>query len=247
MTSVRSIRWAAAGIVLGLTLAACESTKIAGGHGPEEPPVSPAPPVATDGSAGGGPFGFVSSGDANFDGWRTAFAARADGSGRNDAVIRSVLDGLVPVEQIAWIEAEGMYVNIHTRDGATHLHRGAIGSLEEALDGRQFVRIHRSAIVNIERIMNLAHVLRIRDEATPTSNARPPGAAGWEVWAKIGGEAEPLSVEECTYMGLATRVPYVVQFGPDDKNKTVWYLVRAINAKGQAGPVSDQISGTIAA
>lgn len=99
MTSVRSIRWAAAGIVLGLTLAACESTKIAGGHGPQQPPVSPPPPVATDGSAGGGPFGFASSGDANFDGWRTAFAARADGSGRNDAVIRSVLDGLVPVEQ----------------------------------------------------------------------------------------------------------------------------------------------------
>lgn len=99
MTSVRSIRWAAAGIVLGLTLAACESNKIAGGHGPQQPPVSPPPPVATDGSAGGGPFGFASSGDPNFDGWRTAFAARADGSGRNDAVIRSVLDGLAPVEQ----------------------------------------------------------------------------------------------------------------------------------------------------
>ena len=102
-------------------------------------------------------------------------------------------------------------------------------------------------IVNIERILNLAHLLRIRSEVTPTSNARPPGATGWEVWAKVGGESEPLSVDECRYLGLATRVPFTAQFAPEDKNKTVWYLVRAINAKGQAGPVSDQVSGTIAA
>ncbi len=100
MTSVRSIRWAAAGIALGLMVAACESTRNSGeSAGNETPPTSPAPPVATDGSAGGKPFGFAASGDPNFDGWRIAFAARADGSGRNDAVIRSVLDGLIPVEQ----------------------------------------------------------------------------------------------------------------------------------------------------
>lgn len=102
MMSVRSIRWAAAGIALGLMAAACESARTsgsshAGGH--ETPPTSPAPPVGTDGSAGGAPFGFATSGDQNFDNWRLAFAARADGSGRNDAVIRSVLDGLIPVEQ----------------------------------------------------------------------------------------------------------------------------------------------------
>ena len=100
MTSVRSMRWAAAGIALGLMLAACESAKSAGGgSASHEPPTSPAPPAATDGSTGGRPFGFASSGDTNFDTWRLAFAAKADGSGRNDAVIRSVLDGLVPVEQ----------------------------------------------------------------------------------------------------------------------------------------------------
>jgi hypothetical protein len=104
-------------------------------------------------------------------------------------------------------------------------------------------------IVNIERIMNLAHLIRIRDEATPTSSARPSGATGWEVWCKVGaaGESEPVSIDDCKYVGLATRVPYTVPFTPADANKTVWYLVRAINAKGQAGPLSDQISGTIAA
>ena len=62
---------------------------------------------------------------------------------------------LLPVEQISWIEAEGMYVNIHTREGGTHSHRGLIGSLEEALDPHRFVRIHRSAIVNIDLVSEL--------------------------------------------------------------------------------------------
>jgi two-component system LytT family response regulator len=62
---------------------------------------------------------------------------------------------LLPVEQISWIEAEGMYVNIHTRDGGTHAHRGMLGTLEESLDARRFVRIHRSAMVNIDLVTEL--------------------------------------------------------------------------------------------
>jgi two-component system LytT family response regulator len=62
---------------------------------------------------------------------------------------------LLPVEQISWIEAEGMYVNIHTRDGARHSHRALIGAIEESLDSRRFVRIHRSAIVNIDLVSEL--------------------------------------------------------------------------------------------
>ena len=62
---------------------------------------------------------------------------------------------LLPVEQISWIEADGMYVKLHTRDGGVHLHRGLLGSLDSSLDARRFVRIHRSAIVNIDVIDEL--------------------------------------------------------------------------------------------
>ena len=62
---------------------------------------------------------------------------------------------LLPVEQISWIEAEGMYVKLHTRDGNVHLHRGLLGSLDRLLDARRFVRIHRSAIVNIDVVIEL--------------------------------------------------------------------------------------------
>ena len=79
---------------------------------------------------------------------------------RKQALDRIVVKGphrirLLPVEQISWIEADGTYVKLHTRDGQMHLHRGLIGSLDAALDARRFVRIHRSAIVNIDVVVEL--------------------------------------------------------------------------------------------
>ncbi len=77
---------------------------------------------------------------------------------------------LLPVDQISWIEADGMYVKLHTRDGASHLHRALLGSLDGALDARRFIRIHRSAIVNIDVIAELRqddhgdYVAVLRDE-----------------------------------------------------------------------------------
>jgi len=56
--------------------------------------------------------------------------------------------------EIDWIEAEGNYVNIHTGK-KSHLLRETISGLEGQLDPREFVRIHRSAIVNISRIKEL--------------------------------------------------------------------------------------------
>jgi two-component system LytT family response regulator len=64
---------------------------------------------------------------------------------------------ILPVDQIVWIEAEGVYVNLHTRDGGVHLHRELLGTLDQALDPRAFVRIHRSAIVNIDAVHELRH------------------------------------------------------------------------------------------
>lgn len=106
---------------------------------------------------------------------RTAVSAAGASPAR--ALDRIVLKGpnrvrLLPVEQISWIEADGMYVKLHTRDGNVHLQRGLLGTLAESLDDRCFVRIHRSAIVNIDVVEELrqdAHgdyiaVLRDRTE-----------------------------------------------------------------------------------
>lgn len=58
---------------------------------------------------------------------------------------------LVPVTDVTYIEADGSYVNIHT-DARAHLVRERMKRLEERLDPDRFCRIHRSTIVNLERV-----------------------------------------------------------------------------------------------
>ena len=60
----------------------------------------------------------------------------------------------VRTEEIDWVEASGNYVKIHTKNDA-HLLRESMKNMEARLDPKTFVRIHRSAIVNIDRIKEL--------------------------------------------------------------------------------------------
>jgi two-component system LytT family response regulator len=60
----------------------------------------------------------------------------------------------VSVADIDWIEAAGVYVNLHVA-GKELLYRAALQELAERLDPMRFVRIHRSTIVNIESILQL--------------------------------------------------------------------------------------------
>jgi two-component system LytT family response regulator len=61
----------------------------------------------------------------------------------------------LPVRDLAWIAAEGVYVRLHTVQRTTHLHRALLGELESSLDPRRFVRIHRSAIVSLDWVEEL--------------------------------------------------------------------------------------------
>ena len=68
------------------------------------------------------------------------FAVRADGRVR-----------FVAVADVDWIEADGNYMVLHVGE-TRHRLRASLGSLTDGLDPKRFVRIHRSVIVNIERI-----------------------------------------------------------------------------------------------
>jgi two-component system, LytTR family, response regulator len=60
----------------------------------------------------------------------------------------------VRTSEIDWIEAQDYYVQLHVRDH-TYLIRERMHLLEARLDPRRFVRIHRSSIVNIDRVKEL--------------------------------------------------------------------------------------------
>jgi two-component system, LytTR family, response regulator len=56
--------------------------------------------------------------------------------------------------EIDWVEAEGNYVKLHVKQAA-YLLRETLSHLEAQLDPQRFARIHRSQLVNLDRIREL--------------------------------------------------------------------------------------------
>lgn len=81
----------------------------------------------------------------------------------------------VRVEDVDWIDAEGNYVALHAA-GRRHLVRDTIKSLEGRLDPAKFVRVHRSAIINVDRLRRLQpyfhgeYVITLQDGTKLTSS-----------------------------------------------------------------------------
>src|SRR5690606_32744571 len=64
----------------------------------------------------------------------------------------------VDMGNIRWIDAAGDYMCIHT-DAETHILRATMRELERQLDARRFQRVHRSTIVNVDRVKSMrAHI-----------------------------------------------------------------------------------------
>lgn len=72
------------------------------------------------------------------------------------------------VDEIDWVEAEGNYVRLHV-GAESHMIRETMHSLESRLDPGMFLRIHRSYMVNVDRVKELKpwfrgeYVVRLRD------------------------------------------------------------------------------------
>jgi two-component system LytT family response regulator len=60
----------------------------------------------------------------------------------------------VRTADIDWIESAGVYVNLHVA-GRELLYRTSLSELTDNLDPAQFVRVHRSAVVNVDSIVRL--------------------------------------------------------------------------------------------
>jgi two-component system LytT family response regulator len=58
------------------------------------------------------------------------------------------------VKDVDYFVAEGNYIRLHVGT-QSYLVRMTLGSLEQHLDSTQFVRIHRSTIVNLDRVTEI--------------------------------------------------------------------------------------------
>lgn len=86
----------------------------------------------------------------------------------------------IAADDVDWIDAAGNYVRLHVA-GGSHLLRDTMKSVEARLDPERFVRVHRSAIVNLERVVSMEpyfhgeYVLTLRD-GTRLNSSRSQGA-----------------------------------------------------------------------
>ena len=85
---------------------------------------------------------------------------------------------LVRAAEIRWIEAQGYYAALHTDDGSFLLRR-SLTRLEEELDPENFIRVHRSTIVNLDHVQSYKHAggstyqVRLKQgQALPVSRSR---------------------------------------------------------------------------
>jgi two-component system, LytTR family, response regulator len=61
---------------------------------------------------------------------------------------------IIPVQEILYLQADDDYVKIHTKDGS-YLKKKTISYYEEVMDTSQFVRVHRSYIIQVQQVTRI--------------------------------------------------------------------------------------------
>ena len=93
----------------------------------------------------------------------------------------------IPAAEIDWIEAAGVYASLHV-SGKEILYRATLSELSTRLDPERFIRIHRSAIVNIERIVQLEPISHGEFEVLLKDGSRARVSRGYraQLEARLG-------------------------------------------------------------
>lgn len=94
-------------------------------------------------------------------------AERARGFRTRFVVRRGNTHHIVPADQVDWMDVADNYLSLHAGP-KTHLWRGTMKQAEDELDPERFVRIHRSVIVAVDRILTVrthetgGHLIELR-------------------------------------------------------------------------------------
>jgi two-component system, LytTR family, response regulator len=120
-----------------------------------------------------------------------AAAARAPGQYSERIVVK---DGtrvhIIPVAKLDYVEAQDDYVELASQ-GKKHLKQQTISSVEAGLDPKTFLRVHRSYIVNLERVTQVEPYGKDSHVATLSDGSRlPVSRAGYaRLRAMLDGQA----------------------------------------------------------
>jgi two-component system LytT family response regulator len=115
-----------------------------------------------------------------------ATAARPAGTWITRIVIRDGAEvHVVPIDRVDYIEAQDDYIAVHTGE-RTLLKDQTLGSLESQLDPRRFVRVHRSFLLNLDRLARLEAATKDTKMAILRDGRRlPVSRSGYERLQKL--------------------------------------------------------------
>jgi len=100
--------------------------------------------------------------------------ARAPGQHADRLVLRDGSDvHIIPISKLDYVEAQDDYVALAS-EGKKRLKQQTISSLEQTLDPSRFLRVHRSYILNIERLKKLEPYGKDSHVAILTDGTRLP-------------------------------------------------------------------------
>jgi two-component system LytT family response regulator len=103
-----------------------------------------------------------------------AASARPPGARLSRVVIRDGAEvHVIPIERIDYVEAQDDYIAVHS-GGHARLKDQTLGELEQQLDPRRFVRIHRSYLLNLDRLARIEPTDTDRREAVLRDGQRLP-------------------------------------------------------------------------
>lgn len=97
---------------------------------------------------------------------------------------------IIPIEKLDYVEAQDDYVSLHS-GGRSYLKQQPIAGVEAMLDPARFVRIHRSSIINLERVTRIEPYAKDRRIVILTDGTRlPVSRSGYaRLMEAMGGSA----------------------------------------------------------
>jgi two-component system LytT family response regulator len=97
---------------------------------------------------------------------------------------------VIPLERLDYVEAQDDYVALHSA-GKSYLKQQTIAAVEEMLDASRFVRIHRSYLVNLERIARIEPYAKDSRVAVLTDGTQlPVSRSGYARLAEAMGDSQ---------------------------------------------------------
>ncbi len=96
---------------------------------------------------------------------------------------------VIPLDRLDWVQAQDDYVLLRT-EGKNLLKQQTLASLESQLDPARFIRIHRSFLLNLDRLVRIEQDAKEHREAVLRDGARlPVSRAGYQRLRELWEEA----------------------------------------------------------